>query len=118
MLRAWPQEVVRMARNLLSRLRSHAGETIAETLVSILISALALTILATVIGTAVNIVTRSRDYMRDFYQSESDMVRMTTALASEQLDFGIPLKVDETITVTPYSAGNDSDIVLYERSTP
>ncbi len=48
------------ARNILSKLKSEAGESLGEVLIALLIAALALTMLASVISTASGVINRSK----------------------------------------------------------
>ena len=101
---------------MLSRVRDSVGETMTETLVSILISALALTVLATVIGTSVNLVSKSRDHMKAFYEAESNTTQATPT--NDTLEVEVPLKAGEnTVDVKVYASDEDSNIVYYERSS-
>ena len=53
--------------NIMTKLKSQAGETIGETLVALLISALALTMLAGAISTAAKLITKSETVMETYY---------------------------------------------------
>ena len=59
-----------MMRKAKTRLRNQIGETIGETLVALLISSLALMMLAGAISTAANIITRNKDSMNTYYETD------------------------------------------------
>lgn len=61
-----------MKKKLLKKLGSKAGESIAETLVATLIAALALVMLAGAIGSASNIITGSRNAIKEYQDEIND----------------------------------------------
>lgn len=87
--------------NMLKKLRSKAGETIAETLIGLLISALALTMLAGAISTAANLITKSETVMKQYYSGMSGL--------------GQP-SVTDSMSVTINDGTND--IMLFGNSDP
>lgn len=76
------------------KMQSNSGETIVETLVSVLISSLALLMLATAIATAVNVVMKSRDVMKTYYQNESQTVKKSSPVNPNPTTVGVTFKSD------------------------
>ena len=61
------------AKNILSKLKSEAGESLGEVLIALLIAALALTMLASVITTASSIINRSKTAMDRYYAATNGL---------------------------------------------
>ncbi len=66
-------------RKLVKKLNSRAGESLAETLVALLISALALVMLAGAITAAGDVVTRSKNKLKDYYTENENIVQRNTS---------------------------------------
>ena len=62
-----------IVRNMLSKLKSEAGESLGEVLIALLIAALALTMLASVISTASNIINRSKTAVDRYYAATNEL---------------------------------------------
>lgn len=62
-----------MKKQMLKKLRSKSGESIAETLVAVLIAALALLMLAGTINTASRLITRSKTALEAYYKENNKL---------------------------------------------
>ena len=106
------------SERLKQKLHSNSGESIAETLVSVLIAALALLLLAGTMRSASNIVTRSREKLKDYYDASETMVTttpdteatvtITDGSASGGITISSSIKYNENDTFS------DVPVVMYE----
>ena len=95
------------------------GETITEVLVAMVIAGLALLMLATVIATSSHIVTNSREYMEEYYESGNEL-----AVVSDGGDMTITTSIklspagSTSIAVKAHVDASDEDnpIVSYEKA--
>ena len=62
-----------MKEQAMKKLKSSRGETIAETLLSVLIGALALTMLAGAVSSAANMINKSEEKMKQYYEDNEGM---------------------------------------------
>ena len=60
-----------MDSQIVRKLNSTSGESIAETLVAVLIAAIALLMLAGTINTASNLITKSKNTLDEYYHSNN-----------------------------------------------
>ncbi|MBQ7692603.1 MAG: hypothetical protein IJT29_03230 [Oscillospiraceae bacterium] len=67
-------------KEILAKLRGRAGESISETLVALLVAALALVMLAGAVSSGSNVINRSRQKLRTYYDiNEKITKRISTA---------------------------------------
>ncbi len=107
-----------MNKNILNKLKSNSGESIAETLVAVLISALALLMLAGTINTASNLITKSQNTLKDYYQLNSKVEqRLPDNQDSYMVESGDSIYVNFTVPEGEYLTMNDSyKVTLYENT--
>ena len=60
-----------------NKLKSNDGESIAETLVAVLIAAFALLMLAGTVNTSSNLITKSQNTLKEYYESENNLEERT-----------------------------------------
>ena len=60
-----------------NKLRETSGESIAETLVAVLIAAFALLMLAGTVNTSTNLVTKSREVLKEYYEANEVLENMS-----------------------------------------
>ena len=71
-----------MKKQMLKKLRSKSGESIAETLVAVLIAALALLMLAGTINTASRLITRSKTALDAYYTENNKLSEHSSSNSS------------------------------------
>lgn len=71
-----------MKKQLLKKLKSNSGESIAETLVAVLIAALALLMLAGTINTASRLITRSKTALDAYYTENNKLSEHSSSNSS------------------------------------
>ena len=71
-----------MKKQMLKKLRSNSGESIAETLVAVLIAALALLMLAGTINTASRLITRSKTALDAYYTENNKLSEHSSSNSS------------------------------------
>ena len=98
-----------MKKQLLKKLKSNSGESIAETLVAVLIAALALLMLAGTINTASRLITTSKTKLDAYYKENNAL--------SEHSDSSL-IGRDHTVTVSSGGTGLIScSVNLYQNDS-
>lgn len=93
---------------IVSRLKSSRGETLAETLVAVLISALSLVILAGMITAATRLITKSRDSVRSYVESENALADP----ASAGTEGTVIIRMNSS-EIKPYDGSSGTGIGVY-----
>lgn len=102
------KEDFRVKENMLRKLKSTSGESIAETLVAVLISAFALLMLAGTVNTASNLITKSQAALQTYYSNTNDLA---THDASKKVDgFSVQIAGDGGVSQT----WSGKDVTGYE----
>ena len=92
---------------IINKIRSQAGESLSETLISLLVAALALTLLAGAVSSGANVITKSQEKLKVYYDdNETKIVQMSGAGNSEK-----------KVTISSSGLENqDIPIVYYENN--
>lgn len=99
-----------MVKQVKKKLRENKGETIAEVLIALLISSIALVMLASMISATVNLVTKSKEKMKDYYKANS--VLETMELTTVEGEDPIAISEDLAITITGQESGESAEANL------
>ena len=105
-----------MVKQVKKKLKSYRGETIAEVLIALLISSIALVMLASMISATVNLVTKSKEKMKDYYKANSvlETMELTTAEGEDPIASIEELKITITGKESGESAESNLSIDLSE----
>lgn len=99
---------------IVEKLRKRGGETIAETLIALLIAALALTMLAGAISVSSSIVTKSRNTLRTYYETnERTVVGMKSATGQANITFASVSNPDDPDGSPDVTISLDPEAVNY-----
>lgn len=96
-----------MRENIIKRLHSRTGETIAEVLISLLIAVVALMMLAMMISSTVSMVTTSKNKMEEYY-GENGIPKLELQTASSD-SMTITIKMGDIPIETPNVSLYESD---------
>ena len=88
------------------KIRDTAGETIAETLIALLVAALSLTMLATMISSTVNMVTTSKEKIKEYYGG-NNLLELQKEETRADNDTQAP-SAPSSVTVTLSATGADN----------
>lgn len=97
-------------KQIVKKLRSRAGETIAETLVALLVGTLALMVLAGMITATSNIIKTSESKMDDYYKECAKLATFETGGAGATGSGTAVITVGESTTVSVPVASYENNI--------
>ena len=104
------KEDFRVKENMLRKLKSTSGESIAETLVAVLISAFALLMLAGTVNTASNLITKSKAALQTYYSNTNDLATHDAGSNVKKVDkFSVQIAGDGVS-----QTWSDKDVTGYE----
>ena len=100
---------MKLLRATVKRLRSTKGESISEVLIALLISTLGIMLLAGMINASANMITKSKDKIKDYVAKENGIVAQSSSGAVGVVSFmkednsgTIKLNEEETVEVKYY----------------
>ncbi len=103
-----------MGNAVWNKLKSNSGESIAETLVAVLIAAFALLMLAGTINSATNLITKSQNSLKAYYQLNNKIEKRETGSAD---NYSVE---NGTATFSEYETDKltikDTPVVMYKNT--
>lgn len=101
---------------IFKKLTSTAGESIYETLISLLVASLALLMLAGAVSSATGMITRSREKLGEYYESNDKLVTVSDSIPGQVTIHSTGL-TDQTVSIqyTQNTELGDKTVVSYIR---
>lgn len=101
---------------IFKKLTSTAGESISETLISLLVASLALLMLAGAVSSATGMITRSREKLGEYYESNDKLVTVSDSTPGQVTIQSTGL-TDQTVSIqyTQNTELGDKTVVSYIR---
>lgn len=100
-------------KNVMKKLHSRKGESLAETLVAVLVIALALTMLAGMITATVNMVNKSKTRMNEYYGENARLEQMTGD-GTLNMKFTGAVSVDVPVSQATNNTFSNTPVIAYE----
>lgn len=102
---------------IFKKLTSTAGESISETLISLLVASLALLMLAGAVSSATGMITRSREKLGEYYESNDKLVTVSDSTPGQMITIHTAGLTDQVIPIqyTQNTELGDKTVVSYIR---
>ena len=102
---------MKLLRATVKRLKSKKGESISEVLVALLLSTLGIMLLAGMINASANMITKSKDKIKDYVEAENGIVAQSSSGVSGTVSF---TNIEGTETIKLNEDGNSVTVNYYE----